>query len=167
MSRIRSGAVAVVLALSLAATVPGAARADEKTGPAVAPAAPVAPDVPPVVQKAVETTKKALAACLVKDEAEAFAAYLLLVHPERKPTERAVSDIQRYSWARFRKQCRHFMKGVDVETLSVLRVQPEVVPPDAETFKVFFEPVSQPERMPAPIIFRKLGEDWLIDTNSM
>jgi hypothetical protein len=162
MPRIRSGAVVSVLALALVAALAGPARAEDAPPPVPAPAA-----LAPPVQKAVETTKKAIAACLMKDEAQAFPAYLALIHPERKPTERAVSDIQRYSWSRFRKQCRHFIQGDDVETLSVLRVQPEDVPPDAETFKVFFQPVSQPDRLPAPIIFRKQGEDWLIDTNSM
>lgn len=128
-----------------------------------------AADAPPseAVQKAVQTARRAIAACLLPDAAKAFEAYLALVHPERKPTEQAVSDIKRYSWTRFRQQCRHFIQGDDPATLSVVRVSPDPVPADADTFKVFFAPVSQPERMPAPVIFRKLDAEWLIDTNSM
>lgn len=159
-TQLGKGAAAIagfVVALSLAAPL------------ALAAPAPAPPDGPPaaVVEKALETTRKALSACLLADEKAAFEAYLALIHPERKPTREAVDDIRRYSWKRFRQQCRHFIKGDDPATLVVVRTQPDAIPDDAVTFKVFFQPVSQPERMPAPVIFRKLDADWLIDTNSM
>jgi len=163
--RTRTGAVATgwVGALALAALTLGAATAARAAGTTQPP--PTAQ--PEALQRAVATTQRAIAACLLADEEAAFAAYLALVHPERKPTEQAVSDIRKYTWKRFRQQCRHFVKGSDVATLEVLRVQPDPIPADAETFKVFFAPVSQPGRMPAPVLFRRLDADWLIDTNSM
>lgn len=156
MMTLGRGAITAVLFAML--TVAGAlpARAGDKKAP-----------TGPHIDKAVETTKKAIQACMMPDDDKAFDAYLAVIHPERKPTAQAVSDIRRYSYKRFRKQCRHFIKGDDPATLVVLRMAPEELPAEADTFKLFFEPVSQPQRMPAPIIFRKLGDDWLIDTNSM
>jgi hypothetical protein len=167
MKTARTGAVAAICVGLLAVALPafGATApppAPDTEQPAAQPAPPPTP-----LGAALATTQKAVAACLQGDEEAAFAAYLALVHPERKPTEQAVADIRKYTWKRFRQQCRHFVKGGDVATLEVVRVQPDPIPADAETFKVFFAPVSQPRRMPAPVIYRRLDADWLIDTNSM
>ena len=129
----------------------------------------------PRVKAAVEVTKKAITACLMPDEGSGFEAYLETLHPDRKATDRALRDIRRYTWKRFRgdgsegarQSCVEFIRDGDVNTLEMTRTQPETIEADAVSFKVFFNPISKPGRSAAPVIYRRDGERWLIDTNSL
>ena len=116
---------------------------------------------------ALETAKRAIRAAMMEDEDAAFDAYLETIHPERKEMAQARNDIRRYSWKRFRQQYDHFITDRDVNTLRIQRMNPEEITPDVQTFRLFFEAINKEGRLPAPIIFRRHGETWLIDTNSL
>ncbi len=118
-------------------------------------------------QSALETAREAVRAAMLEDEERAFEAYLETVHPDRKATDEARRNIRRYSWQRFQRQYDHFIKDEDVTTLEVQRMLPETVSAETETFRLFFEAVGREGRLPAPISFRRHGDRWLIDVNSL
>ncbi|MGM0576588.1 MAG: hypothetical protein ACQEXJ_12735 [Myxococcota bacterium] len=113
---------------------------------------------------------EALDAATGDDEEEAFQAYLKLVHPDRKATQRAIEQLRRYSWKRFRRQAPDYLaKGEGGAVAFVVkRRDPEVDDESTRHVRLFLDPVEDERRTyPTPIRLQRHEGRWLITANSL
>ena len=151
----RAICVASVLAITLVATSAYAAGSREQISKPEA----GTPDA--VIQKA-------LLAAINPDESAGFQAYLDLVHPDQKSTEKAITQLRRYSWNRFRKQAHDYIvKGTKADFI-VTRRDPEKIEKNTKQVRIFLAPVANTKRSyPTPIRMQRENGKWLITANSL
>jgi hypothetical protein len=149
----------------------------EPTAPAATPAPDggAAPTPAPVEDPLADVKAVAAAAfksCLDDSESRAFGRYLDLIHPEQKDGDKAVIQIQRYSWAKFRGGCKQWLKDPSRLEFVVARSDPARVDAATERVKLFFKAQHKPAgggplRWDAPMEFQKYGDRWMIWRNSL
>lgn len=172
---LRALAPLTVLALASAAL---AAPADEPRPEGDAPATPGATPAPapePVADPLADVKAVAAAAfkaCLDDSESRGFDRYLDITHPEQKEGDRAVGQIRRYSWAKFRGGCKQWLKDPKRLEFVIVRSDPVKVDATTERVKLFFKAQHKPEgggplRWDAPMEFQKYGDRWMIWRNSL
>lgn len=113
--------------------------------------------------------KAALDAALAADEEAGFQAYLALLHPDRRSTDKAITQLRRYSWKRFRRQARDYVLPGTDRHFVVSRQDPSRLDESTTHVRLFIDPAAREGRThPTPIrLERKPGGPWLITSNSL
>lgn len=91
-----------------------------------------------------------------------FKAYLQTIHPDERATIQQKIQLERYSWARFKKQARRYLITADPVSYAVVRRQEE-----SGGVKLFIKDQTQAERMPVPVRLAKGPGGWGITSNSL
>ncbi len=147
----RNGATwrgAALLALATILLVPQFARADEERKVSN-----------PAAGTPEHTVVRAIQAALDQD----FDTYIALVDESEKPTNQAVQEIKRYSWARFVRQVDWYLESHKPITFIATKLQDM----GDGTVKLFLKRIKKQPSMPAPVHLRKKGNGYTIITNSL
>jgi len=91
-----------------------------------------------------------------------FKAYLKTIHPDERATIQQKIQIERYSWARFKKQARRYLITVEPMTYAIVRREDET-----GGVRLFIKDQTQPDRMPVPVRLAKGAGGWGITSNSL
>ncbi|HZE96376.1 MAG TPA: hypothetical protein VE981_05090 [Planctomycetota bacterium] len=104
------------------------------------------------------TVAAALKAALAGD----FEAYVQLL-PAEKRTDEQRASVERYEWARFKRQAAGYVKSKDPLTFVIVRREPK----GEDAVKLFIKDHKVEGRMPVPVQLKKDGNTWLIVANAL
>lgn len=149
----------VLLSLSALATAASTHAADAPAGERIVEPAPASPD---------HVVVEALVAAIDPDEAAGFAAYLALVHPDRRRDADGIAQLRRYSWKRFRKQAADYVLAGTRGGFLLTRRDPVTVTQATTHVRLFLMPINHPRRTSAtPIRLQRHDGAWRITANSL
>ncbi|MHC4958800.1 MAG: hypothetical protein ACYTGN_10530 [Planctomycetota bacterium] len=164
----------VALTLALFATACSSSKVSRDTEAQQQPAAKQAAAAEPMSTGAaldLSTPEKVvyeiLLAMQVEDQAEAFEAYVRLVHPDVLPNEAASAAMRTGVFARLRVQYSRYVHGESKADYVRVRRVPAELKGDVDQVEIHVRDLVQSDTTPAVIILRRYGEEWRIVSNSM
>jgi hypothetical protein len=110
-------------------------------------------------EAAEKTVASAFRAALGND----FQAYLAVVHPNEKANPQQVSQLEKYTFARFVRQAAWYLAGQDADSFKVERRE-EL---GGGKVKLFLKDLAHPSRAAVPVTLEQRGDAFLILSNSL
>ncbi len=102
------------------------------------------------------------------DARGAFRRYLDLMHPDWKHNDKAIRQLEAFSWQRFRRQVKDYVLEGTKGGFMMTRQDPEHLTDADLDARVFLQPLNNKIReLPTPIRLRRVDGVWLITANSL
>lgn len=102
------------------------------------------------------------------DARGAFRRYLDLMHPDWKHNDKAIRQLEAFSWQRFRRQVNDYVLEGTKGGFMMTRQDPEHLTDTDLDARVFLQPLNNKIReLPTPIRMRRVDGVWLITANSL
>ncbi|MCB9728816.1 MAG: hypothetical protein H6744_14415 [Deltaproteobacteria bacterium] len=102
------------------------------------------------------------------DARAAFRRYLELMHPDWKHNDKAIRQLEAFSWQRFRRQAKDYVLEGTEGGFLMTRQDPEHLGEGDDDVRIFLQPVNSKIReQPTPIRLRRHEGAWLITANSL
>ncbi|MEZ4266109.1 MAG: hypothetical protein R3F39_07005 [Myxococcota bacterium] len=102
------------------------------------------------------------------DARGAFQRYLKLMHEDWKHNDKAIRQLEAFSWQRFRRQVKDYVLEGTEGGFMMTRQDPEHLTDADVDARVFLQPINNKIReLPTPIRLRRVEGVWLITANSL
>ena len=128
---------------------------------------PVEVDPAPDLSTPHKAVYQALIAARIDNEEEAFAAYLLLVHPDEVTSDEARETLRQEQWSRFRKQHDWYVRSGSQADYIMTRIVPAELTDETTEVRIFVRDLVHKDNAPVEIVLRRHGKQWRIVSNSM